>query len=194
MRAILLLKDIEYQGQNTPSDIVNVLCVDTNGTLQTATIARLLYRKWAEDVLAYSQSRKTYAAMVDIDFTGRGLSHCVPVAITAQESLVLKRIVDLAINHTNLIPKDGKIPQEMRWATSRILNTAIQEIEMQKEQILNREKAILATTTPDALRYSERTGVPVQGGIVLGTFQCPNCNSPTSLGQRFCGNCGRELV
>lgn len=194
MRAILLLKDIEYQGQSMPPDMVNVLCVDTNGTLQTATMARLLYRKWAEDVLAYSQSRRTYAAMVDIDITGRGLSHCVPIAITAQESIALERIVDLVVNHTNLIPKDGKIPQEMRWATSRILNTAIQEVEMQKEQILNRENAILATTTPDALHHSERTGVPVQSGGVLGTFQCPNCNSPTSLGHRFCSNCGRKLV
>ena len=194
MRAILLLKDIEYQGQDTPPDMVNVLCVDISGVLQTATIARLLYTKWAKDILEYGQTRGAYAAMVDVDITERGFSHCVPVEITADEGIILERIVDLAINHTNLITEDGKIPKEMRRATSRILNTAIREAGMQKEQMISREKAILANTTPDSLNYSERTGIPTHGGVVTGIFQCPNCNAPTNLGQRFCSSCGYRLV
>lgn len=172
MNAILLLRDIEYQGQNLPADTVNVLCIDINGNLKTAKFARLLYRKWAENVLAYSQSRETLTAMVDIDLTGRGLSACIPIAISAEESMILERIVDLVTNHTNQISKDGKIPKEMRWATSRILKTAIQEAESQKDKLINRENAIITTTT----------------------FQCHNCNSQTTLGQQFCTNCGCKLI
>ena len=138
MRAMLFLWEIEYKGETIPPpDMANVLCVDSNGRVQTAVMARLLYGKWKEDVLALAETNGTCAALVDITFTERGISHCLPIAITADEAMVIEKVVDLVLNRADSIPKDGKIPKEMRWAPSRIVNTAVQYAEMQKEHLLD---------------------------------------------------------
>ena len=193
MHAVLLFLGVEYQDANCPSDMVKVLCVDVDGVIQMATMARLPYRKWAEDVLAARQTRGTYMAMVDITITNIGFSHCIPVVITAAEFMVIGKIIDLVINHAESIPKDGKIPEEMRSAPSRIINSAVQYAEMQKEKIINAETKILDTTTADTFRNFERMGIPTQSTVQPGIFQCPDCNHQINLWQRFCTNCGRVL-
>jgi hypothetical protein len=193
MHAVLLFLGVERPGANCPSDMVKVLCVDIDGVIQAATMARLPYRKWTEDVLAARQTRGTYIAMVDITITNRGFSHCIPVVITADEFMVMGKIIDLIVNRTESIPKDGKIPDEMRWAPSRIINSAIQYAETQKENITNAEAKILATNTADTFRNYERMGIPTKGTVQPGIFQCPDCNHQINLWQRFCTNCGKLL-
>lgn len=193
MHAILLLIGAEYKVENLPSDMVKVLCVDADGVLKLATIARLMHEKWISYIMETRRSRGAYIAMVDVDVTGKGVSHCYPIEISADEFMVINKIVDLVTNHADSIPKDGKIPKEWHLVTSGIIKSAINFVDMQKEQILNKEKNILANTTTDEIRYSERTGIPTKSGFNPAILKCPSCNCLINPGQLFCTNCGIDL-
>ncbi len=160
MRAILLLTAIEDETLS-PNE-VKVLYVDSEGRLVTMVITRSLYTKWVSDVRQLSVQNNTYCALVDITLTGEGVSQSHVVAITEDEARVLDKIVDLAVNHAESIPEDGKIPKEMRWAPSRIIDNVVRHIEMDKNYFLDREKTIAENIGKDTLIDLERKGVFIE--------------------------------
>ena len=159
MRAELLLATIN--DETISPDDVKVLCINSEGKLLTMVISKSLYTKWSSNVQEACIQNKGYCALVDFTFTGE-VSHSHIVIITEEEARVLDNIVNLAVNHPESLTEDGKIPEDMRWAPSQIIDNVIQYVEANKDNFLNEERSISSAIDRDELLDLERKGVFIE--------------------------------
>ncbi|MGQ9628638.1 MAG: hypothetical protein ACUVV0_17260 [Anaerolineae bacterium] len=158
MRAMLALTAFEDGDPTLAPDMTKVLFVDREGLLQAGIISKALYRKWSRDIAQFRISNNTFASIVDFTLAEEGVSASRVIAISSDEIAVLREITDIALKHPESLSGDNRIPEHLRWAPYRIIDTVIKLAEEDKDYIAHMEKSIKDNIGRDALIELERKG------------------------------------
>jgi hypothetical protein len=163
MKAIVYLTALE----SMPPSSIQMLGVDQDAVLVTATITTEAYRWLIEESKKIYGEKKQRVAFLDIigEDKRKSLSKIQLINISERDYMNLVKISKLALEHPELLPADGKIPLDLFNTIQSIIKEGLSAQTAFRDQITDRENTI-----SDALNAEQIWQQEQEGELILDVY------------------------